>query len=518
MKKLLWALTYTIITGAVLVLLNACKHEYEHTKCEPGTVELTLSKTDANLNKSDGSITATATGGEKIQYKLNNNPFQSSGIFLNLPSGNYTVIAKNEFGCTDTASISIGIIDPCAGKVVKIDITKTDATLNQSNGSITATASGGTNFTYSLNNGAFQSSGVFNNLKAGTYTVMAKSSEGCIGTVQVTIGSSDPCTGITVSVTTTKVDPTFGQSNGSITATASGGTGFTYSLNNGTFQTSGTFNNLSAGNYTVTAKNSNGCIGVAQVTLGSTNPCTGTTVSVVLTKTDPQLNQTNGSITVTASGGTGFTYSLNNGAYQSSNVFNNLGAGTYIVSAKNSTGCVGSAQITLTGIDICSSTIININTSIINLLPCSTPANNGSITVTATGSTGFVYNINNGLYQSSNLFNNLAAATYTVGVKDANGCIKTTTAVVGTQAPGPLFSNVKTLISTRCAGSPCHTNGGNAAGYNFDNQCNIVTYWSQIYGSAVTYTLKQMPLGTLLSASEKQIITDWVNAGHVYNK
>lgn len=518
MKKTLAVLSYLIAVIVILIIPYSCKHEHENVPCEPGTVKLTLTKTDAHFNQSDGSITAAATGGESFTYSLNGGSFQSSGNFTKLAAGQYTVVAKNEYGCSDTSKFDVKIIDPCAGKAISIAVTKTDATLNQSNGSITATASGGTNFTYSIDNLNFQASGSFSRLKAGNYTITAKSSEGCIGSVQVTVGTVDPCTGVTVTVTTTKVDPATGQSNGSITATASGGTGFTYSLNNGAFQSSGNFSNLATGNYTITAKNSNGCTGTTQVALGATNPCAGVTITVTLTKTDPASGQSNGSITATAAGGTGFTYSLNNGAFQSSGTFSNLGAGTYTVTAKSSAGCLGSNQITLTAVNACSGINITLSSSVVSLLPCSTPANNGSITITATGSSGYMYSLNNGTYQSSNIFSNLTAASYTIGVKDANGCTKTGTAVVGTQAAGPLFANVKTLILSRCAGSGCHTNGGSAAGYNFDNECNIVTYWSQINGAAVTYTLTKMPLGTLLNATEKKTITDWINAGHTYNK
>jgi len=75
------------------------------------------------------------------------------------------------------------------------------------------------------------------------------------------------------------------------------------------------------------------------------------------------------------------------------------------------------------------------------------------------------------------------------------------------------------LISTRCNGSGCHMGAGNnAAGYNFDTDCSIVTYWSQINRSCVTYTMTKMPKSpqSLLTAAEKLIITNWVNAGHRY--
>ena len=87
---------------------------------------------------------------------------------------------------------------------------------------------------------------------------------------------ADPCAGVTITVTGSTMNPAAGASNGSINAMASGANGFTYSLNNGTFQPSGLFNNLAAGTYTVIAKTSAGCSGSATFTLSISNPCSGT--------------------------------------------------------------------------------------------------------------------------------------------------------------------------------------------------------------------------------------------------
>lgn len=521
MKKLL--VLFPLITGAVLFLLmNSCRHEFPGNRCESDPISLATQKTDATGNQYNGTISASASGGAGFQYSLNGGPFQDSGFFSGLqPFLTYNVVAKNSWGCTDTAHVAIGIYNPCAGVNVTVTATKTDATQNQSNGSITATATGGNGFTYSLNGGVFQPSGSFTGLAAGNYTVTAKNSDGCTGTASVTINSTDPCAGINVVVTVTKVDPTNGQSNGSITATASGGSGFTYSLNNGPFQTSGTFTGLAAGNYTVTAKNSNGCIGSATISLGSNNPCNGVTIIVTLVKTDPTLGQSNGTITASASGATGsFTFSLNGGPFQASGTFTGLAAGTYTVTAKSQAGCLGSASITLVGVNPCSTINITISTTIVTYTPCTTPAT-GRITVTAGGSTGFTYNLNGGAYQASNVFSNLTAGTYTVGVKDVNGCTKTASATVGTTPQGPLFAQMRTLISTRCNGSGCHIGAGqNAAGYNFDNDCSIVTKWAEINHTSVLYTQGwvRMPKSpqSFLTAAEKQKITDWINAGHRY--
>ena len=489
--------------------------------CAGITVVVSTTVVQPTTGQSNGSITASATGGSGFTYSINNGAFQASGTFSGLAAGNYTLTAKNSVGCTGVTTVSLSNTNPCAGITVTVTTTVVQPTTNQSNGSITATATGGTGFTYSLNNGAYQASGTFSGLAAGNYTITAKNSNGCTGVKTVALGNTNPCAGVTVTVTTTLVNPAIGQSNGSITATATGGTGFTYSLNNGAFQASGTFLNLAAGNYTITAKNSNGCTGATTVVLTETNPCAGITVIVTATTVNPAQGQSNGSITASATGGTGFTYSINNGPFQASGVFLNLAAGTYTVTAKNSNGCLGALQVVLAATNPCTNIVITITATVVNTIPCVTPTNNGRITLTATGSTGFTYNLNGGAYQASNIFASLNAGNFLMGVKDVNGCTKTQTVTVGVVPKGPLFTNMRTLISTRCNGSGCHIGAGNnAAGYNFDSDCNIVLKWDQINKTCVLFTAGwvKMPKSPqpFFTAAEKLIVTNWVNAGHKY--
>lgn len=499
----------------------ACKHEPPLPSCNGTAFKISTTSTNATLNQSNGTITVSALGGSGFKYSLNGGAFQDTGYFGGLQAfGNYNVIGKNSLGCTDTVQVQIGSFDPCQGVTIAVVLTKVDAGVGLSNGSVTAAASGGAGFTYSINGGAFQSAGVFNNLAAGNYTVTAKSNTGCIGSNQIVVGTINPCAGITVAVTTTTVQPTTGSSNGSITASATGGSGFTYSINSGAFQSSGTFSSLAAGNYTITAKNSNGCTGVTTVALGASNPCSGITVAVTTTTVNPTTGASNGSITAAATGGTGFTYSLNNGTFQASGTFANLAAGTYTITAKNSNGCLGSTSVTLTATSPCASTTITLTAAIVNTTACVTPAANGSITVTAAGSTGYTYNLNGGVYQASNVFQSLAAASYTIGVKDINGCTASQVFTVGVIASGPLFAQVRTLITTRCSGSGCHMNGGTASGYNFDPDCNIVLKWNDINQTTVLYTAGRVKMPkspqVFFTAAEKAIITNWVNAGHRY--
>lgn len=89
------------------------------------------------------------------------------------------------------------------------------------------------------------------------------------------------CTGVNIIVTaTTTPASACGGPGGTITASATGSTGFTYSIT-GTPQSSGTFSNLAAGTYTVTATNANGCTGTAIVSVGA--PAAGPLFAAVKT-------------------------------------------------------------------------------------------------------------------------------------------------------------------------------------------------------------------------------------------
>jgi len=76
-------------------------------------------------------------------------------------------------------------------------------------------------------------------------------------------------------------------------------------------------------------------------------------------------------------------------------------------------------------------------------LSCST-ASDGEITVTASGGTGTLeYSKDNGLtFQPGNVFSGLAAGTYQIVVKDANGC-NTVAQVISITAPQPLTMTIQ---------------------------------------------------------------------------
>jgi hypothetical protein len=163
-------------------------------------------------------------------------------------------------------------------------------------------------------------------------------------------------------------------------------------------------------------------------------------------------------------------------------------------------------------VDSCALKPIVITATPTGVTPCGA---NGSIVVSATGSTGFSYKIGSaGTYQASGNFANINAGTYIIYAKDAAGCERDTSVTVAAGgAAGPLFTNVENLISAKC--ESCHNTNLQNGGMNFDVPCNIVANSADINEQAVI--LGAMPFGgPQLSTTEKAIITNWINAGGGY--
>jgi hypothetical protein len=247
----------------------------------------------------------------------------------------------------------------------------------------------------------------------------------------------------------------------------------------------------------------------------SADLCAGKTIVVTGVATVASAVATSdGTITVAASGGVApYTFSKNGGSsFQTSASYNNLNPGNYTIVAKDANNCTGTSGTITVAFAGCPD--ITISTTIVNSDKCS---NTGSVSITATGSTGLLYNINNGTYQTSNVFGSLATGTYTIGVKDAGGCVKTGSATVGAAAAGPNFLNVKAILAANCALSGCHAGPSPQNGINFADDCTIVSQNLRIKARAVDGNPSFMPpTGTNLSAGDQQKITDWINAGGQY--
>lgn len=414
-------------------------------------------------------------------------------------------------GCSKS-STPPPVANPCSGVTIVVSGTTTQtSTPAATNGSITATASGSTGLTFSLNGGTAQASGTFTGLGVGNYTVTAKNGSGCSGSQTFTI-TATPCPTITITASITQTT-TPAATNGAIAATATGSTGFTYSINGGAFQASGNFTNLAVGSYIIVARDAAGCTGTNAFSVTAASCPTITLTSTPTNTSGPTA--TNGSIVAAASGGLApHTYSKDGGVtFQASGTFNNLAVGSYAVVAKDVNGCLSASINTVIG---ATCPVITAGTTVTNTIKCE--SNTGNITISASGSTGFMYNLNGGAFQVSNIFGALAAGTFTYGVRDMNGCLINGNATVNQAPAGPLFSAVKAVMLANCATPGCHVGASPQSGINLSDDCTIVGQGLRIKARAVDAIPSQMPpTGPPLSAVDKQKIIDWLNAGGKHN-
>lgn len=135
--------------------------------------------------------------------------------------------------------------------------------------------------------------------------------------------------------------------NGSITLIATGGKGpYTYALNAGAFGSNAVFTQLSAGDYVVRVKDKNGCVvETDEIQLRIPGNDLNATTS---TEADTECVSNNGSILVTATGGTEpYQYKLNNGSFGASATFTSITAGNHSVTVKDAAGCLFPKPVTV---------------------------------------------------------------------------------------------------------------------------------------------------------------------------
>lgn len=188
-------------------------------------------------------------------------------------------------------------------------------------------------------------------------------------------------------------------------------------------------NNLNPGTYQLITEDVNGCQSTVSFAVIQPQPLAAT-----LTVSATKCGLVNGSINVTASGGTApYSYSINNGvSYQGSPQFNNLNSGNFTITIKDAHNCTVSVPAVVNA-----STIPVINSFTWQDITCYNGAD-GEITVLASSGIGpYVYEIKKSgltLSQSSNIIQNVPAGNYQLTVTDVNGC-KSDTTVILTQPP-----------------------------------------------------------------------------------
>ncbi|MBM3917847.1 MAG: hypothetical protein FJ349_09620, partial [Sphingomonadales bacterium] len=382
----------------------------------------------------NGSINLTVGGGSG-SYSFNwsgpNGYSATTEDISNLEDGTYTCVIIDG-GCSESITTILSSPQIMTLENVSVNIN----CFGNNNGSLTAVVSDGVSpYSFQWSNGGITAG--ISNLAPGPYSVLVTDNNGC----QISgayIITQPPALQITTTHTNVLC---FGQFNGTINTSVTGGTGsYTYAWSNGSNNQN--LINLDASTYNLTVLDANNCSALASVIV---------TQPAQLTATSTQTNvacfgQSTGSIDVTLSGGTApYNYSWNSG--QLTEDISGLAIGNFTLSVTDANNCATSITRTIT-----QNAQIMVGQTVNNVL-CNGQSN-GSINITASGGiTPYSYSWvgPNAFSAATEDISGLAAGLYSLTLTDALGCNSTNSYTYNVTQPQTL-SLSQTNIDILCFG------------------------------------------------------------------
>ncbi len=438
-----------------------------------------------------GAITVTLTAGEgPFTYVLNGTDtigpsFNTTETFNNVDASiTHSVVVTDTFDCDITFdNIQFTAPTPITATATLTEDYRCDATgTGVIFGQITVTinSGGNGNFEYSIDGfTTFNTTGIFNNLTDGTYTVSVRDTDtgACPVTLtpDITIDPLQEVTGLTF----TEGPITCPSLTSVITVAATGtngATSFEYRVATlppaqpgyDVFSTNTTYTLPQGVTYTFEARTTvDNCVYSDTYTI---NPIDNIAVTGSMAAEPICNGDTNGSLQFTVSnidlaGGNTYTYNIDGGTESASQsaatiTETGLGAGTYRINVTDeTTNCTNFVDITIT-----EPTPITFN-PVPSVADCN--AANATITVTASGGRGgYQYELRDNLgavlvpFQNNNVFTGLAGGapptpiTYIVVVRDGSD---PATACEATPIPVDVFQAPPITISAVPGGDLCYT-------------------------------------------------------------
>jgi large repetitive protein len=317
-----------------------------------------------------------------------------------LPAGAHSLRAQNSADCISSI-VSFNInVQPPTPLVPTINIVQPTCALATGLLTVTSTTAG---LIFSVDGSAYQpypAAGY--TLAAGTHTLIAQNSVGCISTSLSIIINAQP--GLpSATVTAGIINCNAGTTTLTVNATG-GTTPYEYSLDGITYQTANTFT-VGAGTYIVTIKSANTCTAeTGSIIIAQPTAITATVVGGTIACNGASTN-----LTVTATGGTApLQYSLNAGAFQTSNIFT-VTAGTQTITVRDANLCTKTANV----VTLSQPTILKATATAPRITSC---GGKTLVTVAATGGTAPYTGV--GTFTKD-------AGVFTFSVNDAKGCVAT---------------------------------------------------------------------------------------------
>jgi gliding motility-associated-like protein len=302
-------------------------------------VKAETSSTPSCNTENTGTAGIRLTGAaQPVSYQWTPGNYTTASI-QNVPAGVYQVTATAANGIVVTEQITVGGSDLTASAKVT-----TSSCYNDNESQIKLSVSGGMPpYRYTLN-GHPADTPVIDHVKPGDYTLIVSDQQVCADTFALKVQPPPP-----LSVHTAALPLACGaDSSGQFTAHAAGGAPpYLYRMNGGTWQADSVFRRLSIGDYQYEVKDDNDCTVSGQAII-QVDPALAPVVNVTV-KPASCNEALNGELVVSVERGKPpFVYRINNGEWQTENVFSRLPPGSYHYEVADASQCTVSGTVTLT--------------------------------------------------------------------------------------------------------------------------------------------------------------------------
>ncbi|MEM8585384.1 MAG: gliding motility-associated C-terminal domain-containing protein [Bacteroidota bacterium] len=287
----------------------------------------------------DGALTFTLSGGTpSYEYSFDNGPFSPVNTIGNLPVSTVNVRGRDANGCIIEQDIFVNelvlTLDPNLVMLTE-PVCRDDV-----NGEIVLGVNNGLGpYEYDFGSG-FQGNPSLNNIPAGTYNVVVRDANRCLGNFTFDI-PNPPLLEATLSVDNISC---FGAGDGSIVSTVSGGRP-DYQLVWSNNVMGGSINNLGPGDYTLTVIDNNGCLLRTQAEVIEPDEIFGELLAVT---DNVCFGESAGTALLEAMGGTApFTFSSDGINFGDDPLLTGLAAGEYDLIVRDSEGCSDTVSATI---------------------------------------------------------------------------------------------------------------------------------------------------------------------------
>jgi hypothetical protein len=449
----------------------------------------------------NGSIVISPNGGTgPYRYDWFPSDVDGNGTdsIYNLAAGNYACIITDSSDMIPLVITNLIISAPLPLVLTLSNPIDSTSCNGSSDGVIEATVFGGSQpYTYLWNDvnaqnntsvvssNPFQEMIITNSLPAGTYTLTVLDSEGCSDSVPGGWEVHEPAT-LGSSITSSNDVLCFSECTGEATVTPSGGTpGYLYDWYDAPgSQTSSEATGLCESTYHVKVSDAKGCLDTSEVVVSQPTLLDG----FIADFTDEQcFGASDGLASAGVNGGT-YPYSYNwyNKGGDADSAATGFPPGTFNVQIKDANGCLDTAQVSIGGPTLLTSSMVDVVHVLCN------GGSTGEAQVDADGGTPtYSYKWYDASNQTTTRVTGLSAGTYHVEIEDDQGCFDTAQVTI-TQPPTVLSSSITDTSHAscfnNCDGMAIVTPSGGTPGYTYD--------WYNAPGAVKDSTINDLCDGT----------------------